>query len=140
MLDAVVTIDPNVRAEGFWDWPIMVSLQELADQTRTAFDPLHLIIVGFLAALLVLYLMNRPAGARDRAPPGGHYLGKITPKSLPGMLIEPEKKKKRKSRAEITDKIRKGAERRRAMENRAAQLGIDVEDLEDDDEPAVRRR
>lgn len=119
----------------------MVTLQGWADASRAAVDPLWLIAGGLSVVLLVLYLLNRPPGERDRAPPGGHYLGKIDKKSLPKMLVLPDRKKKHRSREQMENAIREAGARRRELEARAEALGITVDELlEREPEPDARRK
>ena len=64
----------------------METVQEWVDATRAWVDPLYGMMALVALGLLVVWLLNRPATIRDRRMMGGHYLGKITPKTLPKML------------------------------------------------------
>jgi hypothetical protein len=131
-------------AEGFWDLPLMVTLQGWVDASRAAIDPLHLIAGVLIAGLLLVWWLNKPPSARDQAPPGGHYMGNISPKKLPGMLQLPERKARRKSRSEMAEAIRKAADARRA-EERGEPVVLrrkpedEADEIDDDDIPPVWR-
>lgn len=102
-----------------WTWGPMATVQGWVDATRAWVDPLWLIVGCFAVGLICVWRLSQPATTRDVGTQGAHYLGNITPKKLPAMLVTPEKKKKAKSRAEMTRAIRKGADRRRAAEKRS---------------------
>jgi len=64
----------------------MEKIQGWVDATRAWVDPLYGMMAVVALGLLLVWLLNRPPTIRERKTMGGHYLGKITPKTLPKML------------------------------------------------------
>lgn len=102
----------------FWDLQVMRDLQGLADRTRAMdIDPVWALIFFVAVGLFAVWRMNQPATTRDTKPMGGHYLGKLTPKSLARMAQSPERKRIR-TRKEAEAAVARAAARRRKAEAR----------------------
>ncbi len=73
-------------SEWFWNLPLMARLQTMVDESRAgAPEPLTLITIVLIAALVILWRLNASRAERDTPIAGESYLGKITPKTLMSM-------------------------------------------------------
>lgn len=103
----------------FWNLPPLRAAQSWVDTTRAwDIDPIWAIVIGLGLVFATIALMSRPPAVHERKTAYGHYLGKITPKSIARMLTAPERRKL-KTRAEMqaaVERSRARARRKRAKE------------------------